>query len=760
MAQGTLRYDPRTRKVEFSGPMRIAGIRFDQLPADLRAILEKPPHQAAVDAQGLPPTFRLATAGAPAAPRAQQPPVAERIDYTITANTPEPRLNRPTQRPPTYQITDRGLGYSIGNGLAEPQQGLHPGLKLVQFGAQVPAVGGQAPDIDRNPYNFVSFCGSQPWLEEKPHPDHSAWRAGCHSGILEFEATTLTPLFIPEGFPFKAEGKDDEARFLGIRRHFFRLPDADGQVRYAIPGSSLKGVLRSAVEALSNSRCGELNEKFYQMPIPYRRRVFENVGVLTRNASGQWEVERVDLLYVNTRDWPSGFRPPAQGRTIGYKLLRDRFKNFAVPGNDHTATAADILPFRANLLYAPAGNHRYSHVIVRRTGQRIAFAQGVVEKYEANLAHPHYDSHRRRYGSDPKHYAQPLDERLPLRAGDLVFFTLNGQRIDSFGKNVNYLWPSRFSVKDLVKEFFPKQDLSLEEPLSLAERMFGFSGRHRKNDLGKPVSHPYRGKIRIETCWGPNARSRAEEAGSAQHVELRLAPLTAPATRAKSRPLYLVGKMEGKDLVSSTYDDPKPEMKGRKFYWHQKADSGAGVWDKHLYDGEQHAEVDGQCPAPFHALKAGVTFTGRIHFDNLTAAELGCLLYGLEGSLAGGAGHALKIGKGKPRGLGSLQFRVTSLRTFDPFAYYRKLSLAPEETPDREALRIAFREWTSGHGKDDGHLRDFDSLHRLPSRTSVRYYPVNFSDYGWLPKPNLNPDRPNSGKYPRALSRPRDLPPE
>jgi len=171
------------------------------------------------------------------------------------------KTNPPQKRTVTFQVTDPGLGHSLGNELAEPERGLHPGLKLVRFGPNVPELAGQAPNINRNAYNFVAFGGADPWLEPPNHPDHSAWSPGYHSGILELDMTLFTPIFIPEGFPFQASNREDESRYLGIHRHFFRLPDVSGQVRYAIPGASLKGVLRSAIEALTNSRCGELNEK-------------------------------------------------------------------------------------------------------------------------------------------------------------------------------------------------------------------------------------------------------------------------------------------------------------------------------------------------------------------------------------------------------------------------------------------------------------------------------------------------------------------
>ena len=73
-----------------------------------------------------------------------------------------------------------------------------------------------------------------------------------------------------------------------------------------------------------------------------------------------------------------------------------------------------------------------------------------------------------------------------------------------------------------------------------------------------------------------------------------------------------------------------------------------------------------------------------------------------------------------------------------------------------KSLIQAFASWARKQG-GEGILRDFDRLPQVPGKNSIRYYPVNFSDYGWLPKPNVNPDRPGAGVAPPALRRARDL---
>jgi len=52
------------------------------------------------------------------------------------------------------------------------------------------------------------------------------------------------------------------------------------------------------------------------------------------------------------------------------------------------------------------------------------------------------------------------------------------------------------------------------------------------------------------------------------------------------------------------------------------------------------------------------------------------------------------------------------------------------------------------------HLQDFIKLHTYPQRDSVRYYPVNWSQYTWMPVANKNPGDPESDSGPLNKRRP------
>jgi CRISPR-associated protein (TIGR03986 family) len=699
-----------------------------------------------------------------------------------------------TQQNTNFQVTDPVLAFRQGARFCKAGAGENPGHVITQFapGMEMPTgLRGAPPTIDRNPYNFVSLPGNAPWYYKPEHPHHASWLANHHSGVLEFTATAETPLFVPEGFPFSSKG--DPATDEGLRnisRRFCRMKRADGKEYYAVPGSTLKGVLRSGVEALSNSRMGVLNKEYYEKKIPYRRRCYNDIqrgkiqtGIVENvNGAGDFSITRIKETYIKDVNldafknvWGGGAQPACN---FSYDEIQRDGRNLAVPGTTCRANKGDVYPYRANLMNEYNSNHHYSHRIVTRQPGTLILENRTVKAYHDHLNHPHVEAHWKEYLKTPPAYPGPnkprysaavtsfaaVKDALQLKVGDIIYFTDDGTKITSFGKNVNYLWPAKHAIADLIREYILPGKLSLADPLSMAERLFGFAGDHKKEN-GKIVSHPYRSRLRFETLWGPEVDPGEENWPDDDHIEadkhgfkVKLAALTAPQARAKARPLYLEPGNEGR---SASYSDTSPQMRGRKFYWHQKAEEGGdGIWaihKRHAY----HEPIAKQLPPEIRPLKKGTMFTGRIHFDNLTDEELGALIYALQGD--GSYRHGVKLGKGKPRGLGSLAIKIGPLALLKPEERYRSLTGATGNDVQEEAVltrRIEdFKTWCkarSGNVDFDrqDHIEAYKNLHTLPAAPSARYYPLHFRDYSWLPAENSDPDEPKyPATRPRAMKR-------
>jgi CRISPR/Cas system CSM-associated protein Csm3 (group 7 of RAMP superfamily) len=612
------------------------------------------------------------------------------------------------------------------------------------FAESVGSLAGESPSIDRNPYNFVEFAGDKPWtLPVETNATHAYPMEKRISGVLNLKIEALTPIFVPGGFPFDKK-ESNNAQQIG--RHFCRIRKADQTAYYAIPGSSIKGMLRSEIEALSNSRLGVLlGKEFFNMPIPYRRRSFL-AGVIKEYDEHRkaWKVEPVKVVYLRKADWV-GLKTPGRVR-YQYKSYDKDHKTYAVPGN---AKDGVVRPYRAGLAVADIDKD-YVGLILEPTGGAVYLSTAVHEKYFKNLKHPQYENHRQRERDaeqEHKDYINIDDSELnSVATNDLIYYTVENGVITTFGKNINYLWPSSQTITGLCRAFQTPEKLGLESALTMAERLFGFSGEHTADRK----SHPFRGLLQFETAWGPEAedyekerrwpalnRETANGGGTGLGWRIEMAPLTGPMTRAKSRPLYLQGRQDG---LSSSWEDRGVQLRGRKFYWPQSDEGAAGnIWKFHLKDAVMHEKVKSQLPPLVHALREKTHFDCRIHFRNLTEEELGAVLFALEGD---DATHTLRIGKGKPRGLGNIRCEVASVAV-DGSPEQLLTGTGVRESPGDKAEYVTkFKAWVMAQARVPAfsqveHVASYVNLHKWKGGQQIRYYPINFSQYGWLPADSL-----------------------
>lgn len=630
----------------------------------------------------------------------------------------------------------------------------------------------QAPasPFDRNPYNFAEWEGDQPWLPEAPDRDtHERWWTGGPdprvSGTIVVELTARTPVFVPEG---RVRRETDEPDTTPQR--FWRCADAAGRERFAIPGSSIKGTVRTLFEALTNSRLGIVSEAAYEKEIPYRRRSATTWVIAKVGADESRDLVKCEVKFVSESPGSVKQRKQAVPRRIA--------EPWSPPGKvitppkgclDPTNTTDwQNIPYRANLLWTDGHTHEWKRLYVKVGGPSSTIADADVQRYRKNLQHAMYEANpdhaanatKNFYSNNPqeKHQlAQRLRDLERLEVGDLIFGIPNpGRRgyLACFGKNINFLWPSARTPGQLLEGFGPRDPASMGLPgADYADLVFGFAGA----DAGE--SHPFRGKIRFTTFWALGEPTESQE--------LRLGPLTSPAgTKLKARPLYL---RPGNGGVAQTYDQAA-RLRGRKFYWHQHAPD-KGVPACHL---AREGQAETQLPAPIRPLPAGTTFAGRISFDNLSEVELGALLAALCPArlFEGGAGKTLasarygwKIGKGKPRGLGSVEATrcIINVRPPARVAYARlqsgwdagNPSAASDDTAVAEAVR-AYRDWARQRaGGDTAFMKDLERLLRLPDGPVDREY-LEPQQYGWMPDFEDPAGERRAGR-PLAMKRARDL---
>lgn len=98
-----------------------------------------------------------------------------------------------------------------------------------------------------NPYNFAALVGEEPFERrgdrgEQVVPTHDRLHDRLLSGSIEIELVAVTPVFVPDGMQQASE----------TVRTPWKCRRAGGEEAYGIPGSSMKGVLRTLFEAWTN----------------------------------------------------------------------------------------------------------------------------------------------------------------------------------------------------------------------------------------------------------------------------------------------------------------------------------------------------------------------------------------------------------------------------------------------------------------------------------------------------------------------------
>jgi CRISPR-associated protein (TIGR03986 family) len=181
-----------------------------------------------------------------------------------------------------------------------------PGHTTPENHAQSPSANGGGPMISA-PYNFVPLANWVHIPEWSARASHDwPFRDGV-SGELSLTLTTHTPLLVG-GQQTKAE-QDKPGEVTP-----FQLPDG----RYAIPGSSMKGMLRAVIEIAGFGRMHQVDEQrpalrdITRSDSTYATRIRDKIrtGFLHRTPDGGQEIHPCDMVRLNHRDLEKFFNEP------------------------------------------------------------------------------------------------------------------------------------------------------------------------------------------------------------------------------------------------------------------------------------------------------------------------------------------------------------------------------------------------------------------------------------------------------------------
>jgi len=461
-----------------------------------------------------------------------------------------------------------------------------------------------------NPYHFVP-------LEDKIAPDSNYFDflnddygdAPFITGWIECKLETKSPVFIPNttnSDRFQICGKKDKS----IKSFdFFSYEDLSGNstqddIKPIIPGSELRGMLRSAFEALTNSCLSTtdfskiLHKRF---TIPYA-----NAGRITKN-NNDWLLEpcKYERGEITKPYNPMTFQFIGE---IGIKGKSSKII-FTI---DKTK---DTIPI---------------------TSEDIQRFNQILEVYRDERLNQKLESGHTGYNNIKKDFN-----------GALVWY--------EYKNGVLYISPAqigkevfRNNLGDLLNQHCACNSLDSLCPACL---LFGIAG---ENDA-------LASRIKITDAKLINQDIELKSIFHAPGILPELASPKLSATEfylKKQKDKYHTWNYdyagwwidEGNEKKLKLDENYKPQIQGRKFYWHHKIDQPPYIINSSAT--ERNVGV--------RPVKKGIFFSFRIYFNGISYLELKRLLWTL--TIGDSHEHGHKIGMGKPIGLGSIQITVSQVK--------------------------------------------------------------------------------------------------
>ncbi|GAB4303322.1 MAG: hypothetical protein Kow0096_25350 [Thiohalomonadaceae bacterium] len=534
------------------------------------------------------------------------------------------------------------------------------------------------------PYNFV------PLAETVVIPDWGhlvshdiPFRDGL-CGSIEFTITAHTPIMI--GGKRRKQGESTVV-------DFFQTPDG----AYAIPGSSLKGMIRNVLEIATFSRFRQVDDRRLSVRdlhyAPYRNQMTttKNGAFLPLAKAGwlsfsdnQWRITPCDFSrieqdelakYSNDSWWESVPRTEIDNKTKQHKEHTSKYHRWTKTNNLSLEVNFDAEPLKIHkhsdnkyLIYSRAynlgeGSLRGTLVFTGQPSKRIRNKKGCKHMefiFHNEQSEPipvnhetwhdfieiHKDSAEWNYWHKQK--------RIPV-----FYKSEDNKKIDAIGMTMMFRLPYTYSIHDMIGHTDPAHNSG--DTHDFVDLLFGRIDEKRgKTSL--------KGRVQFELA---KAFDGARPDDNAVKIVL-----------AEPKPSYYPNYI----CQETTPDGTR--LKGSTYASYFDGDALLRGWKR--YPTRPNTAVDNsnstdKVSTTIRPLPASSRFKGRVVFHNLKPQELGALLWCMTW---GGASHLRhSLGMGKPYGYGQVSFELgqVDLQPNDPAT----------TKPDHSTLLQIFTDWMS-----------------------------------------------------------------
>lgn len=516
-----------------------------------------------------------------------------------------------------------------------------------------------------NPYNFISF----PQKKAEAYTDTDK-----HTGVIEYTITTKTPLFIPNSSADKAF-KESETVTDHKSYDFFSYTNLDSKKIYeneyhlpVIPGSEMRGVVRNAYETLTDSCMGLLNEEIYPVKRSYEKFIpgllYKNKDKLVLYSAASYRVDiKISRKYKNGKKLyftPQRATKEKKDKNGNVKTIR-YWKIITSVGENRGNYLKEgyLLKWGMGLIESEDKNNKNCdnknfnnknsnikanyHIYQAKKEEEISFftrekvERKVVAVIDSYLAQPAITP------ENEKAYMEYKKDLVDfLNGNEEKYFPVNYSALDK--ENI-YLAPAVYSkeiynnsIGKLAGEFAP-----CKEDFCPACDLFGHIGKTNKTCKGSG--------IRFTDLYVKEEKT--PENYNQYYLENKITLQTLGGPKLGNVEFYL--KKPDKNASFWTYDYyilnwnvkvAPGELRGRKYYWH-------------------HPQVHFEKVEPTNLnktvrpVKEGIEFKGKLYYESISKKQLEQLIWILN---SGSEQLGLKLGAGKPLGLGSISCVVNQVQ--------------------------------------------------------------------------------------------------
>jgi len=644
-----------------------------------------------------------------------------------------------------------------------------------------------------NPYNFIPLAKKKPESKEWWKGRTAKDKEDSYQGVIEYTLETRSPLFIPNTSNdeiFNIPGADKDHKSF----EFFSYDNLTGQKHErnqaceawpVIPGSEIRGMLRSNFEILTNSCLSAVDDD----AILSKRTSETFRAALLQKTGNSFELYKAEDCLLRTKGENSlaieidGWKDARDGRyqrkcyvqdslKEGQKVYvslkkRDKIKAKAVVQKictEYTGASKvysdDSSMYEGYLMKGEAGpksntkqNKHCAHVFVK--SEAVPISMGNNRKGESEnelllfLAMESLDKVLTEYKNQGEHtyqeYANQYKSFLNQAQDGAcfpVYYSMVCAFVDIEGKREKqdyYMLSPACITREIYQtrlKHFLGEHRTCTDPMNLcpACRLFGTLGQN----------FAVRSKVRFTDLTLSNEMKR-ETADSLYEKPVTLPPLSSP--KLNNMEFYL---KKPKDAWFWTYDyyiDSKGEMhpnqtgiNGRKFYWHKMdVDLESVRFDKGRMD-EAADKIYSKMNMTVRPLRgsrtSGVSFQGKLYFSKLSETELDQLIYLLETGDSESLekkSHGYKLGAAKPLGFGSVALRVDQVKLLQYQVDSEAKTIRRESNPlyRQTDLKPGFDEEIE---KEFLKMTDFNLLENLNGKPELSYPRVDGKEeiYEWF----------------------------